>query len=107
MRTWNPKKWLALAAAVGGLAGVAPAARADVAQQAAQQPPGQRYSVTWTEGTNLIVTDNRTNTLFYYTVDKDQPAGSPLKLRGSLDLSQIGQQTITPKTFNLQPKPGS
>ena len=64
--------------------------------------------MTWTEGTNLIVTDNNTHTLYYYTVDKNEPAGSPLKLRGSLDLSQIGQQTITPKTFNLPAeKPGS
>jgi len=103
MRTWNMKKWLGLAVAIGGLSVAAPVAFADTAP-----PTSQRYSVTWTEGTNLIVTDNNTNTLYFYTVEKGQPAGSPLKLRGSLDLSQIGQQTLTPKTFNLPAqKPGT
>jgi hypothetical protein len=55
-----------------------------------------RYDVVHTEGHNLIVTDNGTNTLYFYTTDKDQPVGSPLHLRGSLDLTQVGGQTLTP-----------
>jgi hypothetical protein len=55
-----------------------------------------QYTVVHTEGYNLIITDNQKNTLYYYTTDKDQPIGSPLHLRGSLDLSQVGGPTLTP-----------
>ncbi len=56
-----------------------------------------RYSVVHTEGTNLIVTDNKTNTLYFYTIDPEEKPGADLKLRGSADLSQVGQATIVPK----------
>jgi hypothetical protein len=55
-----------------------------------------RYSVISTDGTNLIVTDNQTNTLYYYTIDKDAQIGSELKLRGSGDLTQVGKPVIKP-----------
>jgi len=55
-----------------------------------------RYDVVHTEGNNLIVTDNQKNTLYFYTIDKDQPIGSPLHLRGSLDLTQVGGPVLTP-----------
>ena len=55
-----------------------------------------RYDVVHTEGHNLIVTDNQKNTLYFYTVNKDEPVGSPLHLRGSLDLTQVGGPTLTP-----------
>ena len=58
---------------------------------------GPRYSVIDTEGHNLIVTDNQTNTLYFYTIDKDAKIGSELKLRGSIDLTQMGKPTIKPK----------
>jgi hypothetical protein len=32
-------------------------------------------------------------------VDKDQPPGSDLKLRGTADLTQVGQPVIRPKVF--------
>jgi hypothetical protein len=57
---------------------------------------GQHYTVVHTEGHNLIVTDNQKNTLYFYTVNKDEPVGSPLHLRGSLDLTQVGGPTLTP-----------
>ncbi len=57
--------------------------------------PG-RFSVVDTEAHNLIVTDNKTNTVYFYTIDKDKEVGSPLKLRGSIDLNQVGKATITP-----------
>ena len=56
-----------------------------------------RYDVVHTEGHNLIVTDNQKNTLYFYTVNKDEPVGSPLHLRGSLDLTQVGGPTLTPR----------
>lgn len=55
------------------------------------------YTVIDTEGHNLIVTDNQADTVYFYTVDKDKEVGSELKLRGSLDLTQVGKPTIKPK----------
>jgi hypothetical protein len=55
------------------------------------------YNVVETEGHNLIVTDNQTNTLYFYTIEKDKPIGSELHLRGSLDLTQVGKPVLTPK----------
>jgi hypothetical protein len=46
---------------------------------------------------NLIVTDNQTNTLYFYTTDKDKPIGSEPKLRGSLDLTKVGEPVLKPK----------
>ncbi len=60
------------------------------------------FTVVETEGHNLIVTDNTTNTLYFYTVDKGVPVGSDLKLRGSLVLYQIGKETLKPKAINIQ-----
>jgi hypothetical protein len=68
------------------------------AEQNGAATNGPRYTVGDTEGHNLIVTDNKTNTLYFYTIDKDKEIGSELKLRGSIDLSQVGKKVITPKT---------
>jgi hypothetical protein len=59
---------------------------------------GPRYTVGETEGHNLIVTDNKTNTLYFYTIDKEKEVGSELKLRGTIDLNQVGKPEIMPKT---------
>ncbi len=66
-------------------------ARAD---RLADPVSGPRYTVHDTEGHNLIVTDNQTNTLYFYTIDKDKEIGSDLKLRGTLDLTQVGKPSI-------------
>jgi hypothetical protein len=58
---------------------------------------GPRYSVVETQASNLLVTDNRTNKVYFYTVDRGQSAGATLKLRGSIDLSRVGQASITPQ----------
>ena len=58
---------------------------------------GPKYTVVDTEGTNLLVVDNSTNTMFFYTVDPDKTIGDDLHLRGSVDLSQVGQPVIKPK----------
>jgi hypothetical protein len=57
---------------------------------------GPRYTVIETEGTNLLVTDNASNTLYFYTVDPDKTVGDELKLRGSLDLNLVGKPGIKP-----------
>ena len=56
-----------------------------------------RYTVVETEGHNLLVTDNQTSTLYFYTIDKDAKIGSELKLRGQVDLKQVGKKVIKPQ----------
>ena len=63
---------------------------------------GPRYSVVETEGHNLIVTDNQKETLYFYTIDKDAKIGTDLKLRGQLDLKQVGKKVIKPE--NVKPR---
>jgi hypothetical protein len=77
------------------------------ATQASQNPGGAmgggaRYTVIETQGFNLLVTDNAANKLYYYATDKDVPIGSPLKLRASLDLTQIGKEEIKITPHNLE-----
>lgn len=55
------------------------------------------YNVVETEGHNLIVTDNQTNTLYFYTIEKEKAVGSELHLRGTVDLTQVGKPVLTPK----------
>jgi hypothetical protein len=67
----------------------------------AQQPGGggmPKYTVIETEGTNLLVTDNSTNTVYYYTVDPDKGPGDELKLRGELSLNEVGKPVLKPKS---------
>ena len=58
--------------------------------------PNATHSVVMTDGTHLIVTDNKTDTLYFYSIEKDAPIGSDLKLRGKLDLAQVGKDVISP-----------
>jgi hypothetical protein len=92
---WKSRWPMALAAVLVVVALIALAryqpARAERAPDAVVGP---HYSVIDTEGHNLIVTDNQTNTLYFYTIDKDKEIGSELKLRGSLDLSQVGKPSL-------------
>lgn len=74
-------------------------ARADRESAPAASP---RYSVIETEGHNLIVTDNQKNTLYFYTIDKNKEVGSELKLRGSVDLTQVGSPVIKPKHAKVE-----
>ena len=55
-----------------------------------------------TEGHNLLVSDNAANKLYFYTIDKDKPIGSPLKLRASIDLTKVGQEEIHTTPHNLE-----
>lgn len=63
---------------------------------------GPRYTVIETQGFNLLVTDNANHKLYYYATDKDVPVGSPMKLRASLDLTQIGKEEIKITPHNLE-----
>ena len=72
------------------------------AQRGSGPPFGPRYTVIETQGFNLLVTDNAANKLYFYATDKDVPVGSPMKLRASLDLSQIGKPELKPTHHNLE-----
>ncbi|SRR5579875_250875 len=72
------------------------------AQRAEPAGSGSRYTVVETQAFNLLVTDNATNKLYYYTTDKDASVGSPMKLRASLDLSQVGREEIKITPHNLE-----
>jgi hypothetical protein len=63
---------------------------------------GSHYTVVMTEGHNLLVTDNGANKLYFYTIDKDKPIGSPLKLRASVDLAKVGEEEIKITPHNLE-----
>ena len=101
-RTWNQYGAAVLFAAlvVGGAAILSQSVYGRAEEKAAVNGP--RYTVVETEGTNLLVTDNSTNTFYFYTVDKGAPVGSELKLRGTVDLTQVGQASIKPKAINIQ-----
>ena len=68
----------------------------------AMPPMGAHYTVVMTEGHNLLVTDNGSNKLYFYTIDKDKPIGSPLKLRASVDLAKVGEEEIKITPHNLE-----
>src|SRR4051812_39597606 len=96
----NRKVWataLLLAGAAAGLMvsefrPLAPAQAQDKGKSGAG-----RYHVIDTEATNLIVVDHQTNTLLYYTVEKDGQPGDDLHLRGTLDLNEVGKPVLKPK----------
>jgi hypothetical protein len=92
---------LVIALATMMLASTGPIARGTAADEG-KLTGGPRYSVIETQGFNLLVADNAANKLYYYATDKDVPVGAPLKLRASLDLSQVGQAEINIKAHNLE-----
>jgi uncharacterized protein (TIGR03000 family) len=98
MKTGRTKGMVLAGAAVIGLLVVLAAARIHTVhgQREGDSPSDPRYTVGMTEGDNLIVTDNSKNMLYFYTVDKDKLAGSDLKLRGQIDLGQVGKLTVKP-----------
>ncbi len=57
---------------------------------------GSMYSVVSTDGAHLIVTDNAEKKLYFYAIDKDGKVGDDLKLRGSVDLRDVGKPSIKP-----------
>ena len=63
---------------------------------------GPHYTVVETEGHNLVVTDNASNTLYFYTVDKGKAPGAELKLRAKVDLNQVGKPSLMPVDVNIQ-----
>jgi hypothetical protein len=105
----NRLRWPAVVVALGaGIvlgAALAPTAlgRAAPKEQAGAGAP--RYTVVFTEGTNLCVTDNQTSKLYFYTIDPGKEPGADLKLRAYVDLTQTGKDVIKP-TLTRKKKEG-
>jgi hypothetical protein len=91
----NRKNGLLVLTGVALLFGVLSFMSREPVQAAEQGGAGSpKYTVVETQGHNLLVTDNSTNTLYYYTIDKDKEIGSDLKLRASVELKQVGSPVI-------------
>ena len=96
--TWKTLGWgmavvvLVIALAVFGLQ-----PRTQAQQGATQVVAGARYTVVDSDASNLIVVDNRSNMLFFYTEEPGQEVGQELHLRGSIDLSEVGKPMIRPR----------
>ena len=74
-----------------------PEAKANQSVVAAGVGGGPRYTVVDTDITNLI---------HFYTVDPGKEPGSDLKLRGSLNLNEVGKPVLKPiKAPAGQPEP--
>lgn len=74
-------------------------AQQPVAGLAAPALANPRYTVVMTEGTNLLVVDNGRNTMYYYTVDQGKEVGDDLKLRGTIDLNEVGGPVVKPRHY--------
>jgi hypothetical protein len=81
---------------VVGVFGLQPRMQA-AAEAPAQAANGARYTVIDTDASNLIVVDNKSNMLYFYTENPGEEVGKELHLRGSMDLSEVGKPTIKPK----------
>jgi hypothetical protein len=94
--------------AVGAILAVAVVALALTTRSAVAREEGNNaagsphYTVVMTEAHNLLVTDNGANKLYFYTIDKDKPIGSPLKLRASISLTDVGKDEIKIAPHNLE-----
>lgn len=61
---------------------------------AKQQKPSGKYSVISTDAAHLIVTDNTSNTIYFYAVEPGGSPGDDLNLRGSIDLNGVGADVL-------------
>jgi hypothetical protein len=71
--------------------------RTHAEQGSGQTAAGAKYTVIDTDASNLIVVDNGSNTLYFYTEEPGKEVGQELHLRGSIDLSEVGKPVIKPK----------
>jgi hypothetical protein len=57
---------------------------------------GAHYTVVATDGTHLIVTDNKANKVYFYAIEQGGKPGDELKFRGTINLEDVGKPTIQP-----------
>jgi len=99
---------LAALAIVAGLAYSIGVGQAPKEQAKFEGRPGVDFPeirVVESDGAHLIVTDQRTAMLHFYAIDPDGKIGSPLKLRATMDLKEVGKPTITPMLPKQAEKP--
>lgn len=65
-------------------------------RSAAQKDGGKHFTVVATDGTHLVVTDNQTNKVFFYAIDQGGKPGDDLKLRGTINLEDVGKPSLKP-----------
>jgi hypothetical protein len=65
-------------------------------RSAAQKDAKGSYSVVSTDGAHLIVVDNTANKLYFYAIDRDGKIGDEVKLRGTVNLQDVGKPSIKP-----------
>jgi hypothetical protein len=71
------------------------------AQRGAPVPePSAHYTVVNTDGSHIIAVDNKTNTLYFDAIDRDGKIGDELKLRGKVDLHDVGKPVLKPVDVN-------
>jgi hypothetical protein len=99
---WKHRMWMVVGTALLVVALILVTRSQPAQAQRADAGSTPRYTVIETQGFNLLVTDNAANKLYYYATDKDVPVGSPMKLRASLDLNQIGREEIKITPHNLE-----
>ena len=67
-------------------------------RSAAQKDAGKNVTVVASDGTHLIVTDNTAHKLYFYAIDQGGKPGDDLKLRGTINLEDVGKTVIKPTT---------
>src|SRR5262249_58545864 len=90
---------LCLAAALGVGLGL----RAQDKGAAAKAGSAPRYTVVMSDGTHVVVTDNGTNRLYFYAIGPEDKVGDPLQLKGYVDLSDVGKDTLKPVDRRKKP----
>jgi hypothetical protein len=93
---------IGLAAGIG--IGLCLSSSPGMAQDKVQKDVEHRYTVVSSEGTNLIVVDHQKHTLLFYTVDHGAEPGADLKLRGTVDLTKVGEEVLKPKLYRKKEK---
>jgi hypothetical protein len=68
--------------------------RPAVEAQAPAAVANKQHMVVDSDGTNLVVVDNATDTLYFYTVEPGKEVGDDLHLRGTIDLKEVGKPVL-------------
>jgi hypothetical protein len=87
---------LAIAAVVAGVLLLNSGPSAAQRGTATRTPGPAPYTVVSTDGSHIIAVDNITNTLYFYAIDRDGKIGDELKLRGKVDLNDVGKPVLKP-----------
>jgi len=67
-------------------------------RSAAQKDGGKNLTVVESDGAHLIVTDNQAHKLYFYAIEQGGKPGDELKLRGTINLDDVGKPSIKPST---------